>query len=95
DGRPANDTYAGADGNAYRNSGNGWQQHTASGWQSSLGDSSWADKEQAARGSAEDRFNSGGWGDRSGGWGGADRFGGGAFGDRFGGGGFRGGGFRR
>ncbi len=98
DGHPANDTFAGADGNAYRSGASGWQQHTASGWQSSLGDSSWADKEQQARSSGEDRFNSGGWGDRSAGgaWGG-DRFGGGSFGDRFGGGagGFRGGGFRR
>ena len=96
DGRPANDTYAGADGNAYRSTEGGWQQHTTSGWQSSLGDSSWADKEQQARSSGEARFNSGGWGDRSGGgWAGGDRFGGGSFGDRFGGGGFRGGGFRR
>ncbi|MBL8529751.1 MAG: carbohydrate-binding family V/XII [Burkholderiales bacterium] len=107
DGRPANDTYAGADGNAYRSSESGWQQHTANGWQSSLGSSSWADKEQQARSTGEDRFNSGGWGDRSGGWGGGERSGGGgwgggghygSFGDRFGGGGFggfRGGGFRR
>ena len=95
DGRPANDTYAGADGHAYRSGEGGWQQHTASGWQSSLGSSSWADKEQQARSSGEDRFNSGGWGDRSAGGlgGGGDRFGGGSFGDRFGG--FRGGGFRR
>jgi hypothetical protein len=94
DGRPANDTYAGSDGNAYRSSASGWQQHTTGGWQSSFGDSSWADKEQQARSSGEDRYNSGGWGDRSGGgggWGG-DHFGGGSFGDRFGGGGF--GGFR-
>jgi hypothetical protein len=103
DGRPANDTYAGSDGNAYRNS--------ASGWQSPSGDSSWADKEQQARSAGEDRSSFGGQGDRSsGGWGGGggdrfgggggwgDRFGGGSFGDRFGGGGFggfRGGGFRR
>ena len=111
DGRPANDTYAGSDGNAYRNSASGWQQHTASGWQSPSSDSSWADKEQQARSAGEDRSSFGGWGDRSsGGWGGGggdrfgggggwgDRFGGGSFGDRFGGGGFggfRGGGFRR
>ena len=34
DGRPANDTYAGSDGNVYRSSESGWQQHTSSGWQS-------------------------------------------------------------
>src|SRR5262249_17050689 len=37
------------DGNVYKNSGSGWQQHTASGWQSASGDTSWADKEQQAR----------------------------------------------
>ncbi|MBK7675495.1 MAG: carbohydrate-binding family V/XII [Candidatus Accumulibacter sp.] len=102
------DHYAGADGNAYRNTDNGWQQHGSSGWQWASGDTAWADREQQARSS----FRSSGWdgsswdgGDRFGGddsWrsrlGGGDswgsRFGGGGFGGRFGGGGFRGGGRR-
>jgi hypothetical protein len=91
-----NDHYADANGNVYRNTGSGWQQHTSNGWQAAGGDTSWADREQQARSTGQDRFssfNSGGWGDRFGGGGGfGDRFGGGGFGggfgDRFGGGGF-------
>jgi len=95
------------DGNVYRNTGSGWQQHTSSGWQNASGDTSWADRENQARSEGEDRFNSfsqshaGGYGSsdfasRFGGGGGGDsgsRFGssGGGWGDRFGGGG---GGFR-
>ena len=87
------DHYAGADGNVYRNSDGGWQQHGADGWQSAGGDTSWADRQQQARGNAESHASAGGFGggggDRfgGGGWGGGDRFGGGGgFGDRFGGG---------
>ena len=68
--------YAGADGNVYRNSGSGWQQHGAGGWGSAAGDTSWADREQQARS---------GFDTRAGSWGGEDRFGGGGFGGRFGG----------
>ena len=73
--------YAGADGNVYRNTDSGWQQHGAGGWGSAGGDTSWADREQQARSSFESRAGS---------WGGEDRFSGGGFGGRFGGGGFGG-----
>ena len=86
------DHYAGADGNVYRNTDSGWQQHGAGGWGSASGDTSWADREQQARSSFESR--AGAWGggeDRfGGGFGGEDRFGGGGFAGRFGGGGFGG-----
>ena len=98
-----NDHYGSSDGSVYRNSGSGWQQHTASGWQSASGDTSWANREQQARSAGESResaFGSGagGW-DRSGSgsdsfasrFGGGDsgsRFGSGDFGSRFGGGDF-------
>ncbi len=64
--------YADNNGNVYKNSGSGWQQHTSNGWQSASGDTSWADREQQARSDGQDRFNSfsqsgGGWGSR---WGG-------------------------
>ena len=83
----------------WRGEKGGWQQHTSSGWQAAGGDTSWANREQQARSTGQDRFsnfNSGGWGDRSGvecGGGFSGRFGesggaGGGFGDRFGGGGF-------
>jgi len=100
-----NNHYADVNGNVYKNTGDGWQQHTSSGWGSASGDTSWADKESQARSSGDDRsFGGGGFGgfgggDRSwggggfGGFGGGDRsFGGGGWGGRFGGGGF--GGFR-
>lgn len=98
--RVGNNLYASADGNVYRNSGDGWEIHGAGGWQSVGGDTGWANREQQARAQGEDRFNAfseGGLGDRFGGglFGGGgfdDRFGGGGFGGRFGGGGF--GGFR-
>jgi len=96
-GVPDNTSYAGSDGNVYKNdgSGSGWQQRSASGnsWQSSSGDTSWANQEQQARTQAQNRtssFGSGGW-DRSGAgtssW--SQRFDGGnsgsSWGDRFGG----------
>jgi hypothetical protein len=84
-GVPQNSHYAGADGNVYRSDGNGgWQQHSASGWGSASGDTSWASREQQARGTASDRtsaWGGGGW-DRSGSGGG---FGGGGWASRFGG----------
>lgn len=96
--RVGDNLYAGADGNVYRNTGDGWQQHGAGGWQAAGGDNSWADREQQARTLGGDRFGSflgggDGFADRfgGGGLGGggfADRFGGGGFADRFGGGGF-------
>lgn len=102
-GREGNTAYADNDGNVYRNSGSGWQQRTASGWQAASGDTSWADREQQARAQGEDRFNGfsqsgawgggGGWGNRfggaAGGWG--NRFAGGGWGNRFAGGGWGGG----
>jgi hypothetical protein len=64
------------------------------GWQPASGDTSWADREQQARGDANARFGGfrdGGLAERSpGGFGGREGVGGG-FGGRFGGGGFRGG----
>jgi len=98
-GQPQNNNVLGSsDGKTYRNNGDGWQQHTADGWKPASGDTSWADREQQARGAGESResdFGSsgGGW-DRSGSGGDsfANRFGsdGGSWGDRFGnsGGGF-------
>jgi len=103
-----NNHYADVNGNVYKNTGDGWQQHSSSGWGSASGDNSWADRESQARSSGGDSFGGGGFGgDRSfggGGWGGDRSFGGGGgggWGGRFGGGGgfggggFRGGGFRR
>jgi hypothetical protein len=83
-----NNHYADVNGNVYKNTGDGWQQHSSSGWSSASGDTSWADRESQARSSGDDRF-----GASAGGFGGGDRFGGGGFGggDRFGGGGFGGG----
>ena len=103
-----NNHVADVDGNVYRNSGSGWQQHSSGGWGSASGDTSWADRESQARSAGADRSGGffsrmggggglfGGGGDRFGsdGFGGGDRFGGGGFGGRFGGGGFGGGGFR-
>ena len=85
-----NNHYADANGNVYRNTGSGWEQHSSSGWGRASGSSSWADRESQARSAGESRMNdfSGG-----GGWahsGGGERFGGGGgFGGRFGGGGGR------
>ena len=99
--REGNNVYADDNGQTYKNSGSGWQQHTSSGWQSSGSSPSWADREQQARTQGDDRFNSfsqssGGWGSRFGGGGGwGDRFGGGGWASRFGGGGGWGDGSRR
>ena len=83
DGVPQNTHYAGADGNAYKSTASGWQQHTSSGGlQSASGSSSWADREQQARSTGESRESS--FGSGSGGW---DRSGSGSssWGSRFGG----------
>ena len=40
----------------YKNTGSGWQQHTSSGWQAAGGDTSWANREQQARSTGQDRF---------------------------------------
>ena len=96
-----NNHYADVNGNVYRNTGDGWQQHSSSGgWGAASGDTSWANRESQARSAGDDHFGGfggfGGGGDHFGGGGfGGDRFDGGGFGGRFGGGGFRGGGFRR
>jgi hypothetical protein len=92
-----NNHYADVNGNVYKNTGDGWQQHSSSGWSNASNASSWGDKEAQARSTGDARsgggFGGGGFG--GGGFGGGDRFGGGGFGgDRFGGGGFGGGGFR-
>ena len=94
-----NNHYADVNGNVYKNTGDGWQQHSSSGWSSASGDTSWANRESQARSSGADRADgfsysnanrfSGGGGF---GGGGGDRFGGGfGGGDRFGGDGFGGG----
>jgi hypothetical protein len=89
----------------YKNTGDGWQQHSSGGWSGSSSASSWGDRESAARSFGDDRFGSFAGADHSGGglfggderFGGEDRFGGGGgfsggrFGGGFGGGGFRGG----
>jgi hypothetical protein len=98
-----NNHYADVNGNVYKNTGDGWQQHdSGGGWSNASGASSWGDKESQARSTGDDRWGGGGGGgfggggfDRSGGgFGGGGFGGGGGFSDRFGGGGFGGGGFR-
>jgi hypothetical protein len=79
-----NNHYADVNGNVYHNDGSGWQQHSSSGWGSASGDTSWANRESAARSTGDSRYGGGGFG-------GGDRFGGGGyhaggFGGRFGGG---------
>lgn len=76
-----NNHYADVNGNVYRNTGNGWEQHSSAGWNRSSEDNSWANREAQARSAGASR------------WGGGDRFGGGGFGGGRFGGGF-GGGFR-
>jgi hypothetical protein len=101
-----NNHYADVNGNVYKNTGDGWQEHSSSGgWNNMLqSGSSNADREAQARSSGDSRWgnfseaspmsrmNSGG-GDRFGGGGFGGGFGGGGWGggDRFGGGGFGGG----
>jgi len=102
-GYDGDDHYASANGNTYQNDGSGWQK-TSGGSDDSVGDTSWANREQQARSQSADRFSSfqNGWanrfqggelgeGDRGGGGAGGygDRFSAGGFGGRFGGGGFR------
>jgi hypothetical protein len=74
--------FASVDGNVYRNSGGGWEQHNpqSGGWGQAGGDTSWAQRESQARSASESRFSS---------FQGGGGFGGGRFGG-FGGGGFRG-----
>ena len=79
-----NNHYADVNGNVYKNTGSGWQQHGLGGWSSSAGATDWADREAQSRSWGNDRY--GGFSDADHSWGG---FGGG----RFGGGGFGGGGF--
>jgi hypothetical protein len=98
-----NDHYADVNGNVYRNTGSGWQQHSSSGWSNAGGDTSWADRESQARTEGGDRYSrfsnsgasrdGGGWNRSSGGGGFGGFGGGGSYGGRFGGGGggFRGG----
>ena len=61
-----NSHVADVDGNVYRNSGSGWQQHSSGGWGSASGDTSWADRESQARSAGADRsggfFSRAGWG---------------------------------
>jgi len=96
-----NNHYADVNGNVYKNTGDGWQQHSSSGgWNNMLQNTSSADREAQARSTGGDRagsFSEASPMSRSdGGFGGGDRFGGGGFGgfgggDRsFGGGGFGG-----
>jgi hypothetical protein len=83
-----NNHYADVNGNVYRNTGNGWEQHNgSSGWQSASGNSEWAQRESQARSSGESRTSSfsgsegggrsfsggGSWGGRAGGGGGGGR----------------------
>jgi hypothetical protein len=91
-----NNHYADVNGNVYRNDGSGWQQHSSSGWGAASGDTSWANRESAARSSGDSRYGAFGGGDRfgSGNFGGGDRFGGGGY-HAGGFGGRVGGGFRR
>jgi hypothetical protein len=92
-----NNHYADVNGNVYRNTGNGWQQHSSSGYSNASANSS-MDKEAQARSSGDQRASSFGGSSHfgGGGFGGGNRFGGGRFGGGgFGGGGFRGGGGRR
>ena len=44
-----NNHYADVNGNVYKNTGDGWQQHSSSGWNSASGDNSWANRESQAR----------------------------------------------
>ena len=91
-----NNHYADVNGNVYRNTGNGWEQHDDSGsWSHASGNTSWADRESQARSEGAERFGSFSSSEASR-FGGGDRFagGGGGWGGRFGGGGFGGGGFR-
>ena len=91
--RAGNNLYAGADGQVYRNTGDGWQIHDDDGWHPAGHDIGWADREAQARTVGEARVNAlseGGWRGRLGDGGGLGGdysgagFGGGGFGGRFG-----------
>lgn len=100
-GHEGNTTYADHNGNVYKNSGSGWEQHTSSGWQSASRPPESLQNEAQARSQGEERYNSfkqsggsSGWGSREGGE--ASRASGaGGWGGRSGGGGWGGGGRRR
>lgn len=84
--RVNNNVYATHDGNIYRATGDGWEQHNSSGgWDAAR---SGLNDDATARSWGENRSSA--WGEHAGSWGG---FGGGGFRGGFGGGGF--GGFRR
>ena len=52
-----NNHYADVNGNVYRNTGSGWEQHNgAGGWQSASGSNEWAQRESQARATGEDRW---------------------------------------
>ena len=55
-----NNHYADVNGNVYKNTGDGWQQHSSSGWSNSSSASSWGDKESQARSRAAAAFGGGG-----------------------------------
>ncbi len=82
-----NNHYADVNGNVYRNTGDGWQQHSSSGWSGAHGDTSWADRESQARseGSARSGAFAGGEANRSAAD--EDHAGGRSYGGRLGGGG--------
>ncbi|MGD0885189.1 MAG: autotransporter [Thermodesulfovibrionales bacterium] len=79
--KEGNTAYADHNGNVYKNSGSGWQQHTSSGWQSASKPPESVQKEAQARSQGDEKYNnfrktsggSSGWAGRSsggGGWGG-------------------------
>ncbi len=76
--KSGNTAYADHNGNVYKNSGSGWQQHTSSGWQSTSKPPESVQKEAQARSQGEENYNnfkksgggSSGWGGHSGGGGG-------------------------
>jgi hypothetical protein len=89
-----NDHYADVNGNVYRNTGSGWQQHDSGGWNNvnNADRTNSLNSEAQSRSMGEQRSAASSWGGGDRGYGGGFRGGGGGF-DR-GGGGFSGGGFR-
>jgi uncharacterized membrane protein YgcG len=102
-----NNMYATHDGNAYRNTGSGWQQAGSGGWSNASKPSEFSNDEAARSASSLGDSNLDSWrgggggsfggGSAGGGWGRSDGggFGGGGFGGGAGGWGRGGGGFRR
>lgn len=85
-----NNHYADVNGNVYRNTGNGWEQHGSSGWNGASEASGRSmQSEQQARSMGEQRASASSFGGGSRSYGGGFHGGGGGF---SGGGGFRGGG---